>query len=977
MRSTENRAAQPRTVGLDGEILVFHETRNSVQDIWGQRTPYEGEGNWPERIDEHLDEEPQRWVQSACVLCANGCALDIGVKDNRIVGVRGRGVDRTNRGRLGPKGMYGWRANHSPDRLTRPLIREGKKFREASWDEAMGLIVHRAQEVREKFGGGAIGFYNTGQFFLEEYYTLSLIASGGLGTNHLDGNTRLCTATASIAMRETFGTDGQACSYADVDVTDGIFIIGSDMAMTKTVLWMRLLDRRRGPRPPRLVVVDPRRTMTAREADVHLAPRVGTNMAVMNGLLNLVIQNGGGDRDFLAKHTVGFEKLEQIVRASPPQRVCEITGIPIEKLRAAAEILSSTPTLVSVVLQGVYQSNQAGAAACQVNNLNLIRGMVGKPGCGIFQMNGQPTSQNTRECGCDGEFPFGLNPMNEVHVRELARRWNVDPLIIPHWHTHAHALEIFRHAETGSIKLLWIMATNPAVSLPELHRIRKILRTDGLFVVVQDAFLTETAKLADVVLPAAIWGEKIGTFTNADRTVHISHKAIDPPGEARADLDILLDFARRMDFRDKDGQPLVKWSDAEGAFNHWAKATRGMFIDYSGLSYAKLSAGSGIPWPCNDKHPNGCDRIYTDFVFRTASDVCETYGHDLETGASISEEEYRANDPKGRAVLKGANYLPPPEEPDNEYPFWLTTGRLVYHFHTRTKTGHCKELQQAAPESFVEIAAEDAERLGIQEGDSVEVSSRRGTVHGPARIGDILPGHIFIPFHYGYWDEDNPDHERAANELTMTVWDPVSKQPLYKMAAVQVRKAGTLRPLGRRVEDVVSKVVDRVKELTDKVLSSAHESRSHVPDHLGMLVDANEQFITACTTVMGHHIEETEVHYVLSLLSGFSRQAIEMLEPFRTKYGRRDSSEPKLLRKDLFGASHVGSLGLLRDMQNLFLLATEIEILQTTILKTSLALRDRDLLQTCRHLQGQNKRQLAWLNTQIIHRAPHTLVTPS
>jgi anaerobic selenocysteine-containing dehydrogenase len=957
---------------------VFRQSRNSTEDIWGQRTPYAGEGCWPVRVDECWDEEPERWVQSACVLCANGCGLDIGIKDNRIVGVRGRAVDRVNRGRLGPKGMYGWRANHSPDRLTRPLIRAGEKFREASWDEAMGLIVRRAREVREKYSSGALGFYNTGQFFLEEYYTLSLIAHAGLGTNHLDGNTRLCTATASVAMRETFGTDGQACSYADVDDTDCLFLIGSDMALTKTVLWMRLLDRRHGPRPPHLVVVDPRSTATAREADIHLAPRVGTNVAVLNGLLNLVIQNGGVDHAFVERHTVGYEKLEQIVRAYPPEHVREITGIPIEKLHAAADMLTAAPTLVSVVLQGVYQSNQASAAACQVNNLNLIRGLVGKPGCGIFQMNGQPTSQNTRECGCDGEFPLGLNPMNAAHVRELARRWNVDPLIIPHWHTHAHALEIFRHAETGSIKLLWIMATNPAVSLPELHRIRKILRTDGLFVVVQDAFMTETARLADVVLPAAIWGEKTGTFTNADRTVHISHKAVDPPGEARADLDILLDFVRRMDFRDKDGQPLVKWSDAEGAFNHWKEATRGLFIDYSGLTYDRLSAGSGIPWPCNEAHPDGCERIYTDFVFRTASDVCETYGHDLETGASIGEEEYRANDPKGRAILKAANYIPPPEQPDEEYPFWLTTGRLVHHFHTRTKTGRCPELQQAAPKSFVQMAAADAELLGIREGDIVEVSSRRGTVRGPARLGDILTGHLFIPFHYGYWDERDPDHERAANELTRTAWDPVSKQPFYKMAAVQVRKAGAAHPsLGQRVVDMAAKVVDRTKELTDKVLSRAHESRSHVPDHLGLLAEANEAFIKACESVSAHHVEETEVRYVLSLLAGFSREAVEMLKPFRAKYGQRDSREPENLRKELFSSAHVGALELLRDLQNLFVLASEVQILLTTVLQASQALRDPALLTACHHLHGQNKRQLAWLDTQIRHRAPHTLTVPS
>ncbi len=955
---------------------MSRETRNSIEDIWGARTPYAGEGQWPVRVDEHVDEEPERWVHSCCVLCANGCALDIGVKNGRIVGVRGRADDRVNRGRLGPKGMYGWRANHSPDRLKNPLLREGDRFREASWDEAMDLIVRKAKEIHEKYTGGAIGFYNTGQFFLEDYYTLSIIAHAGIGTNNLDGNTRLCTATASIAMRETFGTDGQPCSYVDVDVTDGVFIIGSDMAMTKTVLWMRLLDRRRGPKPPRLIVVDPRRTVTAREADVHLAPRAGTNVAVMNGLLHLVIQNGGVDRAFVEKHTVGFEKLAEIVRAYPLERVRDITGIPVEKLRAAADILTSTPTLVSVVLQGVYQSNQAGAAACQVNNLNLIRGMIGKPGCGIFQMNGQPTSQNTRECGCDGEFPFGLNPMNPAHVRELARRWNVDPMIIPHWHTHAHALEIFRHAETGSIKLLWIMATNPAVSLPELHRIRKILRTKGLFVVVQDAFMTETAKLADLVLPAAIWGEKTGTFTNADRTVHISHKAVEPPGEARADLDILLDFARRMDFRDKDGQSLVKWKNPEGAFNHFKECSRGLFIDYSGLNYAKLSAGSGVPWPCNAENPDGKEphlhRFHLPHGLRCVRDLWPRPGdRSLHNGRGVSGQRSQgASSPQGGELHTAAGNA---RRRISVLADDRTARVPLSHAH---QNGPRKELQQAAPESFVEMAAEDASRMGIQDGDLVEVSSRRGTVRGPARIGDILPGHLFIPFHYGYWDEKDPDHERAANELTITAWDPVSKQPLYKTAAVQLRKAGQ-PSLGKRVADAASKVVDRAKELTDKVLSGAHESRMHVPDHLGLLADANAQFIKACDAVAAHHIEETVVRYVLSMLSGYSREAVEALEPFRQKYGRRDSKEPERLRKEMFGSDHFGALGLLRDLQNLFVQATEIEVLLTTVMQASKALRDRELLTVCHHLQGQNKRQLAWLDTEIKHRAPHTLTVPS
>ena len=227
-------------------------------------------------------------------------------------------------------------------------------------------------------------------------------------------------------------------------------------------------------------------------------------------------------------------------------------------------------------------------------------------------MNGQPTAQNTRECGADGDLPAFRNWDNPEHVAELARLWNVEPSTIPHWAPPTHAMQIFRYAESGSIKLLWISATNPAVSMPELGRIREILADPGVFVIAQDAFPNETTALADVVLPAAIWGEKTGCFTNADRTVHISHKAVEPPGEARSDFDIFVDYARRMDFRDKDGGPLIKWSTPEEAFEAWKECTRGRPCDYTGLSYAKLSAGSGIPWPCNERHPDGCERLYAD-----------------------------------------------------------------------------------------------------------------------------------------------------------------------------------------------------------------------------------------------------------------------------------------------------------------------------------------------------------------------------
>lgn len=762
----------------------MEETRDSITDVWGQRTPHYGE--WPVRVDQRLSEEPDHWVQSACVLCSTGCGMDIGVKDGRIVGVRGRAVDSANHGRLGPKGLNGWEANNSPDRLKHPLIRRQGKLEQATWDEAMDLIVQRSKDIIAEHTSGAIGFYTTGQLFIEEYYTLGIIGKAGLGTPHMDGNTRLCTATAGAALKESFGTDGQVGSYKDLDTAEVILHVGHNIASQQTVMWMRILDRLAGPNPPKLVVIDPRCTFTAEKATVHLAPRVGTNIPVMNGLLNLIIEAGQIDQEYINAHTVGFEALKAVVSQWTPDRVEQVTGIPVDELREAANILGSASTLTSTVLQGVYQSMQATAAACQVNNLHLIRGLIGKDGCGILQMNGQPTAQNTRECGADGDMPGFRNWGNLEHIEELARLWNIDVNIIPHWSPPTHAMQIFRYCEQGSIKMLWIQATNPAVSMPDLPRIRKILAQEDLFVIVQDAFMTETTELADVILPAGIWGEKTGTYTNAGRTVHISHKAVDPPGEARADLDIFLDYARRMDFRDQDGAPLIKWHDAEGAFEGWKECTRGRPCDYTGLSYAKLTGGSGIQWPCNEQFPDGTNHLYVDGKFNTAADYCETFGQDFDTGASTSETEYRANDPNGRARIRVSDYQPPHELPDDQYPLMLTTGRLVYHFHTRTKTGRSKALHDAAPDAFVQISPEDAQRYGIAEGDWIEVVSRRGRVVEPARIGKIEPGLVFIPFHYGYWDKN--DRPRAANELTITEWDPISKQPHFKYAAVYMRK---------------------------------------------------------------------------------------------------------------------------------------------------------------------------------------------
>ena len=442
----------------------------------------------------------------------------------------------------------------------------------------MGLIVARSKEIRDRFTAGAIGFYTSGQLFLEEYYTLGLIGKAGLGTPHMDGNTRLCTATAAAALKETFGSDGQPGSYTDLDTTEAILHVGHNIASQQTVLWSRILDRRRGPNPPKLVVIDPRRHGDGEGGRRPPRPRGSAPTSpLLNGLLNLIIEAGQVDRAYIEAHTVGFD-VARPRRSSrwPPERVEEVTGVPADQLRAAAAILGGAKSLVSTVLQGVYQSMQATAAACQVNNLHLIRGLLGRPGCGALP-DERPADRAEHPRVRRRRRPARLPQLGQprAHRRpgpDLERRPGDHP---PLGAADARDADLPLRRDRARSRCSGSAPPTRPSRMPELHRIREILGKPGLFVVVQDAFLTETAALADVVLPAAIWGEKTGCFTNVDRTVHLSLKAIEPPGEARSDLDIFLDYARRMDFRDKDGAPLIKWTDAEGAFEAWKECTPG------------------------------------------------------------------------------------------------------------------------------------------------------------------------------------------------------------------------------------------------------------------------------------------------------------------------------------------------------------------------------------------------------------------
>ena len=392
-------------------------TSDRVANVFGEATPHARGTVWPARVDQYLNEgvgerDVDRWVQSACLLCSNGCGADIAVKDGRMVGVRGRAGDTVNHGRLGPKGLYGstpWAS--SPDRLTRPLVREGGRLVETDWDDRDGP--HRrgvASGCWPRRVRLSHGFYTSGQLFLEEYYTLAVIGKAGLGTPHMDGNTRLCTATSAAAFKESFGADGQPGSYTDIEHCDAIFLYGHNMPETQTVLWARILDRTRGEDPPRIVCVDPRRTAVAEEAErtggVHLAPRVGHQPGADERADPRAVRQRLGRRRVGRRSTHWASRsCAQTVEPYTPEHVAEICGVDADDLRRAARIFGESEGVLSTVLQGFYQSHQATAASVAVHNLHLLRGMIGRPGAGVLQMNGQPTAQNNRECGADGDLP--------------------------------------------------------------------------------------------------------------------------------------------------------------------------------------------------------------------------------------------------------------------------------------------------------------------------------------------------------------------------------------------------------------------------------------------------------------------------------------------------------------------------------------------------------------------------------------------
>ncbi|HET7488476.1 MAG TPA: nitrate reductase [Acidimicrobiales bacterium] len=691
---------------------------------------------------------PERWVRTTCGYCAVGCGMYIGVRDGRAVAVQGDPEHPVNAGRLCPKGLCEHQAIAAEGRLTTPLIRRrGGPQEPATWDEAVDTVAGGFLRLLAEHGPEAVAVISTGQLVTEEFYALGKLCRGGLGLRHYDGNTTLCMASAVSGYKRSFGSDGPPGAYEDLEQADVILLVGANVADNHPLLAPRLV----GNTGARIIVVDPRVTKTAMLADLHLAVRPRTDITLLNGMLKVIVEEGLVDREYVAAHTEGFEELAAHVAAFDLDRVAQECGVAAADVRRAALAFGRARRGFVAWTMGVNHSVQGTETVTLLNTLCLVTGNVGRAGAAPFSLTGQCNAMGTRESGATASLP-GYRAWDDAAARaELAALWGVPVDRLPTERGRAYP-DIIDGVLDGTIKGLWVIATNPVVSFPNRARLEAALRNLDLFVV-QDGYENPTVALADVVLPAAVWGEKEGTYTNAERRVSRVRRAVDPPGRARSDFDIFLALGRAVGA----GRLFAGWEGPEDAFAEWARVSAGRLCDYSGITYDRIDAAGGVQWPCpaGTEALAGTPRLYGDGVFAT---------------------------PSGRARLWCVSPEPISDRPSSSYPMVLNTGRTVEHWHTRTKTGRIDVLNRLAPEAWVEVNPADADRIGLRPGDRARLASRRGVVEDLlVRVtSTVREGEVFVPFHY---------EDRCANRLTVDEFDPISREPNYKQAAVRLEPA--------------------------------------------------------------------------------------------------------------------------------------------------------------------------------------------
>ncbi|HYD97406.1 MAG TPA: molybdopterin-dependent oxidoreductase [Noviherbaspirillum sp.] len=706
-----------------------------------------------------------------CCYCGVGCGVIVQSDGERITGVRGDPEHPANFGRLCTKGST-LHLTASPvlqqqARAFRPemrLARDGAR-EQVSWDAALDFVAQKFAATIREHGPDSVAFYLSGQLLTEDYYVFNKLAKGLVGTNNIDTNSRLCMSSAVAGYKQTLGADAPPACYEDIDHADLIFIAGSNTAYAHPILYRRIEEARRKRPAPRMIVVDPRRTDTARDADLHLPILPGTDVALFNGLLHICLWEGWIDEAYIDAHTEGFDDLKRTLREYTPKHVAETCGIREEDLLQAARWFGQAKAALSLYCQGLNQSACGTDKNAALINLHLATGQIGKPGAGPFSLTGQPNAMGGREVGgLANLLPAHRDMANPTHRAEVARLWGVEEIPAAPGKT---AVEMFEAIRSGEIRIVWIACTNPAQSLPDQKLVREALRKAEL-VIVQEAYrTTATVDYADVLLPATTWGEKEGTVTNSERRITRFKPVLQKPAETRHDWEIAVDLARRLERLAGRAGSIFPYRSVEEIWNEHRESTRGRDLDITGLSYRILEERGPQQWPYPEGASEGRKRLYEGGIFPTAS---------------------------GRAKFADTVYRPVAEPVDARFPFRLTTGRLRDQWHGMSRSGTVPQLFAHAPEPAVIMAKTDMERRLIGDGDLVHVTSRRGSQILPARAGDdIRPGQAFISMHWGeeYLSGRGSDGggSYGVNMLTSPAFCPASKQPELKHAAVKILKA--------------------------------------------------------------------------------------------------------------------------------------------------------------------------------------------
>ncbi len=721
------------------------------------------------------NEGPDTWVKGVCRYCGTGCGVIIGTRNGKAVAIKGDPANH-NAGLLCLKGSLLLPVLNSPDRVTQPLLRKTKKdqLTPVSWDEALDFMAKKFRDSIDTYGPDSVAWYGSGQCLTEESYLANKIFKGGFGTNNVDGNPRLCMASAVGGYLTSFGKDEPMGSYADIDHATCFFIIGSNTSEAHPVLFRRIARRKQADPGVKIIVADPRKTNTARIADMHIAFRPGTDLALMNSMAWVMIHEELDNTRFWQKYVsfmntdgqkVSFDAYRSFLEGYRPENVAKICRIPEKQIYEAAQIFAESPATMSLWCMGINQRVQGVFANNLIHNLHLLTGQICRPGATSFSLTGQPNAcGGVRDAGALSHvLPAGRSITDPKHRAITEKLWNLPPGRISPKPGH-HAVALFEAVGRNDVRALLICETNPAQTLPNLVKVQRALSFTEAFITCIEAFPDAiTLRYADLILPPAFWCERDGVYGCGERRYALIEKAVEPPAGCRPTIETLIDFAKRAGVDPK----LVDFTSAEDIWNEWRLFSKDTTYDFSGMTRERLRKESGILWPCpNEKHPGTPMRYVR--------------GVDPVIPEKHPNKYFFYGKEDGRAVIWLRPYKGAAEEPDASYPFYLTSIRVIDHWHTATMTGKVPELNKANPEAFVEVNPEDAEAAGIKHGDIVVVETRRDLMKLPARVTDTCrPGLIAVPFF---------DPTKLVNRLFLDATDIASREPEYKICAARLRK---------------------------------------------------------------------------------------------------------------------------------------------------------------------------------------------